>query len=63
MVARNRALYDRIRGAGGVQYPVGAFPMSRNDWKDHFGPNWPHLHAARRRYDPLETITSGYNVF
>jgi hypothetical protein len=24
----NRRLYDRIRGAGGVQYPVGAAPMA-----------------------------------
>jgi FAD/FMN-containing dehydrogenase len=37
MVAKNRVLHDRIRSAGGVQYPVGAFPMSSNDWKDHFG--------------------------
>src|SRR5262249_10209118 len=33
-VAQNRVLYDRIRAAGGVQYPVGAFRMSRDDWKD-----------------------------
>jgi cytokinin dehydrogenase len=60
MVAQNRALYDRIRDAGGVQYPVGAFPMSRDDWKDHFGSGWPLLREAKRRYDPNNLLTPGY---
>jgi cytokinin dehydrogenase len=63
MVGQNRALHDRIRGAGGTQYPVGAFPMSTDDWKDHFGPAWPLLSAAKRRYDPGRLLTPGYNVF
>jgi len=63
MVAQNRALHDHIRAAGGVQYPVGAFPMSSGDWKDHFGPGWPLLCEARRRYDPANLLTPGYNVF
>src|SRR5262249_18454484 len=56
MVASNRMLYDRIRGIGGVLYPVSAFPMSSEDWKDHFGMRWPLLHDAKRRYDPLGTL-------
>lgn len=63
MIARNRVLHDRIRSAGGVQYPVGAFPMSSSDWKEHFGSKWSLLHDAKRRYDPLDTLTPGYNVF
>jgi len=63
MVAKNRALYDRIRGTGGVQYPVGAFPMSSDEWKDHFGSKWTFLQEAKRRYDPLGTLTPGYNVY
>ena len=59
MVASNRMLYDRIRG---MLYPVSAFPMSSEDWKDHFGMRWPLLHDAKRRYDPLGTLTPGYNV-
>jgi FAD/FMN-containing dehydrogenase len=62
MIAQNRALYDRIRDAGGVQYPVGAFPMS-HDWKDHFGSSWPRLREAKRRNDPNNLLTPGYNVF
>jgi FAD/FMN-containing dehydrogenase len=63
MVAQNRAFYDRIRRAGGVQYPVGACPMSPDDWTDHFGPKWPLLREARRRYDPDNLLTPGYNIF
>ena len=63
MVANNRVLYERIRSAGGVLYPVSAFPMSSGDWKDHFGSKWPLLNEAKRRYDPHMTLTPGYNAF
>ena len=63
MVAKNRVLYERIRSAGGILYPVSAFPMSTNDWKEHFGPKWPLLVEAKRRYDPHMTLTPGYNAF
>ena len=63
MVAQNRLLYDLIRKAGGVQYPVGAFPMSVNDWQNHFGSSLPLLSAAKRRHDPGNSLTPGYNVF
>jgi cytokinin dehydrogenase len=63
MVAQNRLLYDLIRKAGGVQYPVGAFPMSVSDWKDHFGSSLPLLREAKLRYDPGNLLTPGYNVF
>ena len=62
MVAQNRALYDRIRSAGGVQYPVSAVPMSPTDWQDHFGPHWPRLREAKRRYDPANLLTPGYHL-
>jgi cytokinin dehydrogenase len=63
MVAENRALYDRIREAGGVQYPVSAFAMSPFDWEIHFGSGWPQLREAKRRYDPGHLLAPGYNVF
>jgi cytokinin dehydrogenase len=64
MLAGNRALYDRIRGAGGVLYPVSAFPMSSDDWREHFGSRWwPLLVEARRRYDPANLLTPGYDLF
>jgi hypothetical protein len=63
MVAENRTLYDRIRKAGGVQYPVGAFAMSPFDWDIHFGSSWPQVREAKRRYDPGSLLAPGYNVF
>jgi cytokinin dehydrogenase len=63
MVAQNRALCERIRKAGGFLYPVSAFPMSSPDWKEHFGSRWPLLAEARRRYDPDNVLTPGYEVF
>jgi len=60
---RNRALYERIRGIGGTQYPVGAFPMSHDDWRDHFGAMWPRLRDAKCRYDPANLLSSGYDLF
>ncbi|WP_246175431.1 FAD-binding protein [Bradyrhizobium paxllaeri] len=63
MVEQNRALYDRIRSAGGVQYPVGAFPMSHGDWKNHFGSSWPRFSEIKQRLDPANILTPGYGIF
>ncbi|XIA67770.1 BBE domain-containing protein [Bradyrhizobium sp. TZ2] len=63
MVAQNRALYDRIHSAGGIQYPVSAFPMSHDDWKNHFGSSWPRLAEIKRRYDPGNLLAPGYGIF
>ncbi|WP_247518901.1 FAD-binding protein [Bradyrhizobium sp. 190] len=63
MAAENRTLYDRIREAGGVQYPVGAFAMSPFDWEIHFGAGWPQLREAKQRHDPGHLLAPGYNVF
>jgi len=63
MIASNREIYQRIRAAGGVLYPVSAFPMSSDDWQQHFGPAWARLAEARRRYDPGNLLTPGYNLF
>jgi cytokinin dehydrogenase len=63
MAAENRTLFDRIRGAGGVQYPVSAFAMSPFDWEIHFGSGWPRLREAKRRHDPGHLLAPGYNVF
>jgi FAD/FMN-containing dehydrogenase len=63
MVAQNRALYVRIRDAGGVQYPVGAFPMSHSDWGSHFGSSWPRFLEIKRRCDPANALAPGYGIF
>jgi FAD/FMN-containing dehydrogenase len=62
MVAQNRTLYERIRDDGGMQYPVGAFPMSHSDWKNHFGSSWTRLAEIKQRHDPGNSLTPGYNI-
>ena len=51
MVADNRRIYERVRSAGGMLYPVSALPMSPEDWQRHFGPAWPLLRDAKRAHD------------
>ena len=63
LVAANEAAYRRIRAAGGTLYPVSALPLSRRQWRDHFGPAFGLLEAAKRRLDPDNTLTPGYDVF
>jgi cytokinin dehydrogenase len=62
-LSKNRLFYEQIRGAGGVQYPVSALPMAPEDWERHFGSAWPKLRDAKRRYDPANLLTPGYNLF
>jgi hypothetical protein len=63
MVSRNRALFDRACALGGYQYPIGSIPMTAGDWRQHYGPQWPLLAAARRRYDPAGILTPGQAIF
>jgi FAD/FMN-containing dehydrogenase len=63
LVEANRAAHARIRAAGGTLYPVSAFPLSPPEWRDHFGPAFDLLAAAKRRYDPDDTLTPGYDIF
>ncbi|EST31414.1 hypothetical protein N566_20665 [Streptomycetaceae bacterium MP113-05] len=63
LLAANRAAYEAVRDAGGKQYPVGSIPFGRDDWRDHFGPAWPFLAAARDRYDPDGILVPGQGIF
>jgi cytokinin dehydrogenase len=58
-VRANRAVYDRVRAAGGTLYPVSALPMSRGDWRRHFGPAFRRLQEAKDRFDPRDVLTPG----
>lgn len=63
LVMANRATYERVRDAGGTLYPVSAFPMSRDDWHQHFGAAWGRLRDAKQHFDPGHVLTPGYEVF
>jgi FAD/FMN-containing dehydrogenase len=63
LLAANRDAYEVVRDRGGKQYPVGSIPFGRDDWREHFGPTWPFLTAARHRYDPDGILVPGQGVF
>ena len=63
LVTANRAIYERVRAAGGTLYPVSAFPMSRDDWRLHFGAAWGRLRDAKQHFDPGHVLIPGYEVF
>jgi cytokinin dehydrogenase len=63
LVADNRAVYERVRAAGGTLYPASALPMSPGDWREHFGPAFDRLGAAKEAFDPDHVLTPGYEVF
>ena len=62
LVTANRPS-TRVRAAGGTLYPVSAFPMSRDDWRRHFGAAWGRLRDAKQHFDPGHVLTPGYEVF
>jgi cytokinin dehydrogenase len=59
----NRALYERARDAGGKQYPVGSVPTTPADWRDHYGPTYPAVLAARGMFDPRRILAPGQGIF
>jgi FAD/FMN-containing dehydrogenase len=63
LVDANKATYGRIKAAGGTLYPVSALPMSKAEWRDHFGSAFGQLDAAKQQYDPDEILTPGYEIF
>lgn len=63
MVAANRALYERARTMGGVLHPVSALPMTPEDWRAHFGPDWADFARVKEQYDPRHILTRGYGLW
>jgi cytokinin dehydrogenase len=63
LIAANREIYEAARAVGGSFYPVDSVPMSPEDWRRHFGPEWPRFFAAKRAYDPDALLSPGQGVF
>jgi FAD/FMN-containing dehydrogenase len=63
LVAANRALFEQARAVGGYFYPVDSVPMSRRDWRRHFGPRWPRFVAAKLAFDPEALLAPGQGIF
>ena len=63
LVDANKAAYGRVKAAGGTLYPVSALPLSKGEWRDHFGSG---LRSAGRReaaVRPGQILTPGYEIF
>jgi FAD/FMN-containing dehydrogenase len=63
LVDANKAAYGRVKAAGGTLYPVSALPLSKDEWRDHFGSAFGQLDAAKPQYDPGQILTPGYEIF
>ncbi len=63
LVAKNRAIFERLTAIGGKLYPVDAVPLSPADWRRHFHPYWERFAQAKRRFDPSRILTPGQNIF
>lgn len=63
MLSANRVLLQRARRIGGLAYPVGATPVSRQEWARHYGRAWPGFLRAKRRYDPERILSPGQGIF
>lgn len=63
LLAFNRTLYDRCRELGGTYYPISAVQLSRQDWEQHYGPQWDRLQAAKECFDPHNVFASGPDIF
>jgi cytokinin dehydrogenase len=63
MVDDNRALFEQARAQGGKRYPIGAVPVSRADWAQHFGIASVLVLAAKAAFDPAHVLTPGQGIF
>ncbi|MCI3273497.1 hypothetical protein [Streptomyces cylindrosporus] len=63
MVAANRSVYERACAQGAVAYPINALPMSREDWRAHYGSAWRSMEEAKRLYDPHAILAQGHGLW
>jgi cytokinin dehydrogenase len=63
MIALNRTLYERVRDMGGFRMTSSAVPMNQADWIRHYGPVWPIVQGAKKKYDPKNVLTPGHGMF
>lgn len=63
MLARNRVLFEEARDLGGTRYPIGSVEFDRDDWEQHYGPEWRDFRRAKRRYDPGGILSPGSGIF
>jgi cytokinin dehydrogenase len=63
LLGRGRQIFERARSLGGSWIPSSAVPLSRQEWKAHFGSSWQQFASAKRRFDPDDILSPGPNIF
>lgn len=63
MVDQNRQFFDRARELGGKHLPVSAMPLTKEDWREHFGSAWEQFSRAKHRFDPDNILSPGPGIF
>jgi cytokinin dehydrogenase len=64
MLDRNDRMFARARQQyGAVLYPIGSLRFTAQDWRTHFGDQWPAFNEAKNRYDPKAILTPGLGIF
>ena len=62
-LAANAQLRDAIVALGGKRYPIDSVPMTKQDWREHFQPQWDRFNSAKQRFDPDNIMTPGQGIF
>ena len=52
LIALNQQIFEQVKAAGGMRYPVDSVTMTQQDWRDHFGPMWETFAMSKRFFDP-----------
>ncbi|HET9142829.1 FAD-binding protein [Actinophytocola sp.] len=63
LLRANAELYEQARELGATQYAIGAIPMTPQDWRRHYGAEYPRVVAAKARFDPQHILTPGPQIF
>jgi cytokinin dehydrogenase len=63
MLEGNRDLFLKAQHLGGTAYPVGAIPMTADDWRVQYGDRWQDFRTAKHRFDPHGILATGQGIF
>lgn len=62
-IAANAELRDALVAAGGKRYTIDSVPMTKQDWRKHFQPNWGKFNSAKNKFDKDNILTPGQGIF
>ena len=63
MRQRNTDLYEAAKAVGATRYPIGSLDFTREDWREHYGPQWRRVLASKRAFDPQHILAPSVGIF